>query len=328
MSTETPTPSTETARRNESTTEDDEHRNFIQRWASSSMKDSSRTYRVLFYLVAISFLVTTLFPFYWLLVVALTPESNLTDVGLLPNGFNPEAIITVFTTVPFHIYMLNSLIIGLVTTALVLVIASLAGYAFGRFEFPGRRPLMLIFLAISYFPPAAFLLPLFELFTANITFFTLPGGTTLRSPMLFNGPGAMVLPYTALFLPLSIFILTTFYGQIPDGLEDAARVEGNTRLGALVKVIMPLSAPGLATAGVLTFIAVYNEYFFAFLMTDGRAEHWGTIVWGLLSYQGRYETSYNLMAAASLIGVIPIAILVVLAQEKIVSGLTAGGLKE
>jgi multiple sugar transport system permease protein len=91
---------------------------------------------------------------------------------------------------------------------------------------------------------------------------------------------------------------------------------------------MPLSAPGVATAGVLTFISVYNEYFFAFLMTDGRAENWGTIVWGLLSYQGRFQTSYNLMAAASLIGVIPIAILVIVAQEKIVSGLTAGGLKE
>jgi multiple sugar transport system permease protein len=187
---------------------------------------------------------------------------------------------------------------------------------------------MLIFLAISYFPPAAFLLPLFRLFTANITFFTLPDGTAVNSPMLFNGPGAMALPYTALFLPLSIFILTTFYSQIPDGLEDAARVEGNTRLGALFKVIMPLSAPGVATAGVLTFISVYNEYFFAFLMTDGRAQNWGTIVWGLLSYQGRFQTSYNLMAAASLIGVIPIAILVVVAQEKIVSGLTAGGLKE
>jgi multiple sugar transport system permease protein len=320
-----------TSAETEQTTEiegEEEHRNIVQRWAKGSMNDPSRTYRALFYIVTISFLVTTLFPFYWLLVLALTPSGNLTDVGLVPNGFNPWAFVEVFQQVPFHIYMFNSLIIGLLTTAFVLLIASLAGYAFGRFEFPGRTPLMLIFLAISYFPPAAFLLPLFQLFTANVTFFTLPGGTTVTSPMLFNGPGAMMLPYTALFLPLSIFILTTFYSQIPDGLEDAARVEGNSRLGALFKIIMPLSAPGVATAGVLTFIAVYNEYFFAFLMTDGRAQNWSTIVWGLLSYQGRFETSYNLMAAASLIGVIPIAILVVVAQEKIVSGLTAGGLKE
>jgi multiple sugar transport system permease protein len=302
--------------------------NAIQRWASKSMSNPERTYKALFYILTAAFLVTTLFPFYWLTVLALTPSDSMIDVGLLPNGFNPEAFVTVFTRVPFHLYIFNSLIIGVVTTAIVLVLASFAGYAFGRFEFPGRRPLMLVFLAISYFPPAAFLLPLFELFTANITFFTLPQFGQVNSPMLFNGPGAMVLPYTALFMPLSIFILTTFYSQIPDGLEDAARVEGNTRLGALFKVIMPLSAPGVATAGVLTFISVYNEFFFAFLMTDGRVRNWATIVWGLLSYQGRYATSYNLMAAASILGVIPIAILVVVAQEKIVSGLTAGAVKE
>jgi multiple sugar transport system permease protein len=302
--------------------------NIVQRWASGSISNPERTYKALFYILMVSFLVTTLFPFYWLLVLSLTPSGKMIDVGLLPNGFNPEAFVTVFTRVPFHLYMFNSIVIGLVTTAIVLVLASFAGYAFGRFEFPGRRPLMLIFLAISYFPPAAFLLPLFQLFTSNISFFTLPGGTTINSPMLFNGPGSMVLPYTALFMPLSIFILTTFYSQIPDGLEKAARVEGNTRLGALFKVIMPLSAPGVATAGVLTFISVYNEFFFAFLMTDGRVQNWATIVWGLLSYQGRYTTSYNLMAAASIMGVIPIAILVVVAQEKIVSGLTAGAVKE
>jgi multiple sugar transport system permease protein len=306
----------------------DESGNVLERWVGRSIRNPERTYRAMFYVLTISFLATTLFPFYWLAVLALTPSDNLTDVGLLPNGFNPEAFITVFTKVPFHMYVFNSLVIGLFTTAFVLILASFAGYAFGRFEFPGRTPLMLIFLAISYFPPAAFLLPLFRLFTANVTFFSLPNGTAVTSPMLFNGPGAMMLPYTALFLPLSIFILTTFYQQIPDGLEEAARVEGNTRLGALFKVIMPLSAPGVATAGVLTFISVYNEYFFAFLMTDGRVQNWATIVWGLLSYQGRFQTSYNLMAAASLVGVIPIAILVVVAQEKIVSGLTAGGLKE
>jgi multiple sugar transport system permease protein len=91
---------------------------------------------------------------------------------------------------------------------------------------------------------------------------------------------------------------------------------------------MPLSAPGVATAGVLTFISVYNEFFFSFLMTSGEAQSWAPIVWGILSYQGQYTQLYNLMAAASIVGVLPVAILVVVAQEKIVSGLTAGALKE
>ncbi|QLG61450.1 carbohydrate ABC transporter permease [Halorarum salinum] len=299
-----------------------------ERWVADAIRNPGKAYRAMFVVAAGFFLLTTLFPLYWLVVLALTPEENMTDVGLLPNGFNPEAFVTVFETVPFHWYMLNSIVLGLVTTAIVLLLASIAGYVFGRLEFPGKVPLMLLLLAVSYFPPAAFLLPLFRLFTGNVSFLTLPGGTEVTSPVLFNTPGALVLPYSALFLPLSIFILTTFYGQIPDGLEKAARVEGTTRLGALFRVIMPLSAPGVATAGVLTFIAVYNEFFFGYLMTDGQAQNWAPVVWGILQFQGQYADLYNLMAAASIIGVVPVAILVVVAQERIVSGLTAGALKE
>ncbi|WP_158056423.1 carbohydrate ABC transporter permease [Halorussus halophilus] len=291
-------------------------------WVSSSIENPEKVYRAMFYVVTIFFLVTTLFPFYWLLVLALTPNQAISDMGLLPKGFNPGAFVEVFTTVPFHVYMFNSFVLGIATTAIVLVLASLAGYVFGRLEFPGKGPLMLIILAISYFPPAAFIIPLFRLFTGNVTVLG------IQSPELFNTPFGMILPFSALFMPLSIFILSTFYGQIPDGLEDAARIEGTTRLGALFRVIMPLSAPGVATAGVLTFISVYNEFFFSFLMTTGEASQWAPIVWGILSYQGQYSELYNLMAAASIIGVLPVAIIVVVAQEKIVSGLTAGALKE
>jgi multiple sugar transport system permease protein len=300
----------------------------FRRWVDDSIRNPSKAYRAMLVVVTVFFLFTTLFPLYWLVVLALTPRDAMTDVGLLPNGFNPEAFVTVFETVPFHWYVLNSIVLGLLTTVIVLSLASLAGYVFGRLEFPGKTPLMLLVLAISYFPPAAFLLPLFRLFTGNVTFLTLPGGMDVTSPMLFNTPGALVLPYSSLFLPLSIFILTTFYSQIPDGLEKAARIEGTTRFGALFRVIMPLSAPGVATAGVLTFISVYNEFFFGFLLTDGQVDNWAPLVWGILRFQGQYSDMYNLMAAASVIGVVPVAILVIVAQEKIVSGLTAGALKE
>ncbi|QLC33991.1 carbohydrate ABC transporter permease [Halarchaeum sp. CBA1220] len=313
--------------------EEGPRRNVLQRWTRRAIENPGNVYRAMFYVAAAFFMVTTLFPFYWLLVLALTPNRFIYHVGLLPNGFNPAAFIEVFQVLPFHIYVANSLILAIGTTVIVLLIASLAGYVFGRLEFPGRAPLMLGVLAISYFPPAAFLLPLFSLFNGNVVLFG------VSSPELYNTPWAMMLPFTALFMPLSIFILATFYGQIPDGLEDAARIEGTTRIGALFRVIMPLSAPGVATAGVLTFISVYNEFFFSFLMTDGlipatlagiasSQNHWAPLVQGIIQYQGQYQKFYNLMAAASIVGVLPVAILVVVAQEKIVSGLTQGALKE
>ena len=314
----------------------------LARWTQSAMSNPDKVYRALFYAAMVFFLVTTLFPFYWLLVLAVTPEGRLLAGSFLPKvagitipmpvpkGFNPQAFISVFEQVPFHLFMLNSFALAISTTVIVLLVASLAGYVFGRLRFPGRAVLMLGILAISYFPPAAFLIPLFQAFAGNapitIPFTQIP---LFMPPRILNTPTAMVLPFSALFMPLSVFILTTFYGQIPDGLEDAARVEGTTRLGALFRVIMPLSAPGVATAAVLTFIAVYNEYFFSSIMaTSPEATKWSPIVGGILSYQTQYTTQYNLMAAASVVGVLPVVILVVVAQERIVSGLTSGALKE
>jgi multiple sugar transport system permease protein len=292
----------------------------VQRWVNKAIKDPQRVYRAMFYVATIFFLITTLFPFYFLLVLAITPDTGALAVLPQLNTLQFGVFLEVFQKINFLRYMINSIVLALTTTALVLLLASLAGYVFGRLEFPGRQPMMLLILAISYFPPAAFFVPLYQLFTGNV----------ITGVSLYNTPGSMILPFSALFMPLSIFILTTFYGQIPDGLEDAARVEGTTRLGALFRVIVPLSAPGVATAGVLTFIAVYNEFFFSQLMNNGQPENWAPIVGGLLSLQraGQFEVTYGIMAAGSIIAVIPVAVLVVIAQEKIVSGLTSGALKE
>ncbi|GAA0525757.1 multiple sugar transport system permease protein [Halorubrum aquaticum] len=314
----------------------------LARWTSSVIENQEkrdRLYRALFIVAAGFFLVTTLFPFYWLLVLALTPTSqiltgdwSLPIIGIEfphPQGFNVYAFVEMFEQVPFHLFMFNSFVLAISTTVIVLAVATLAGYVFGRLEFPGRGLLMLVVLMISYFPPAAFLVPLFDAFLGNAVVIPFLGIELFESPRLVNTPASMVLPFSALFLPLAIFILTTFYAQIPDGLEDAARVEGTTRLGALVRVIMPLSAPGLATAAVLTFITVYNEYFFSSIMAlENNPENWSPLLGGILSYQTQYTTEFNLMAAASIVGVLPIVIIVIVAQERIVSGLTAGGLKE
>ncbi|WP_254523848.1 carbohydrate ABC transporter permease [Natrinema caseinilyticum] len=326
---------------------DDENGGPLERWTRSVITDAekrSRLYKALFYVAAGFFLVTTLFPFYWLLVLALKPNGDIISgswalpiVGvefphinpLQPGEPNVLAFVEVFQQVPFHLYVFNSFVLATTTTVIVIVLASLAGYVFGRLEFPGRGVLMLAILAISYFPPAAFLIPLFDAFLGNPVTVPFLGVELFSPPRLVNTPSAMIMPFSALFLPLSIFILTTFYAQIPDGLEDAARVEGTTRLGALFRVIMPLSAPGVVTAAVLTFISVYNEYFFSSIMSlQNEPEQWSPLVGGILSYQTQYTTDFNLMAAASIVGVLPMLIVVIVAQEKIVSGLTDGALKE
>ncbi|MFP8956351.1 carbohydrate ABC transporter permease [Natrialbaceae archaeon A-CW3] len=325
---------------------DDTEMGPLERWTNGVVNEPEkrdRLYRALFYVVTGFFLVTTLFPFYWLLVLALTPNTQIlrgdweVSVPLIgievpfptPQGFNVSAFVEVFQQVPFHLYVFNSFVLATVTTIIVLILSSLAGYVFGRLEFPGRGLMMLAVLAVSYFPPAAFLIPLFDAFLGNPVVIPFVGLELFAPPRLVNTPGSMIMPFSALFLPLSIFILTTFYSQIPDGLEDAARVEGTTRLGALFRVIMPLSAPGIATAAVLTFIAVYNEYFFSSIMAlNNQPEQWSPLVGGILSYQTQYTTDFNLMAAASIVGVLPMLIIVVVAQERIVSGLTEGALKE
>lgn len=278
----------------------------LGRWVRRTIERPRIAYRGAFVLGVVWFTVTALFPLYWLLVIALTPDPVIRGVGLVPRSVDVGVFLAVLDAGPFLRYLFNSVAIAGATTVAVLAISSLAGYAFGRLEFRYKTPLLFSILLISFFPPVAFLMPLFRLFTGNVEI------AGVDSPELFNTAGALIVPYSALFLPLSIFVLTLFFSQIPDGLEDAARIEGCTRLGALVRVIAPLSMPGLVTAGVLTFIAVYNEFFFAFLMVDGRPEHWATIAWGLQT-----GDPSQFVAAASLVALLPVAVLVFVLQSRI-----------
>jgi len=199
----------------------------------------------------------------------------------------------------------NNFLIATVATVAVLLVGSLAGYVFGRLQFRGRNAMLLLVLVTSFFPPAAFFIPLNRLFNTNIEVLR----PLISAGSLYNTPYAIFIPLSAIFLPLSIFILMTFYSQIPTGWRTQLAWRGPGS-GALFRVIVPLSAPGVATAGVLTFISVYNEYFFSSLMTDGQPGSWAPMLEGILRFQGEFEVLYNLMAAASIVAVLPVAILV------------------
>lgn len=302
---------------------DDEPSGPIQKWADDWMKHPNKAYTLLTVFLGGVLLTTTLFPLYWLFAVAMA-EPGQTDIALIPTTIDLSAFIVIFQQVPFARYMFNSLFYAVTVTIFVLIVGSLAGYAFGRLEFRGKTPLLFALLVLSFFPPATLFLPLFRAFNQQIPML----GIFMLPTEIYGTPGAVVAPLSAFTMPLAIFILTTFYGQIPDGIEEAARVEGTTRIGALFRVIMPLSAPGVATAGILTFITVYTEFFFSYLMTGSSAAEWAPVVNGVLAFQTQYTTRYDLQAAASLVAIVPVAILVVFAQEKIISGLTQGALKE
>jgi len=291
-------------------------------FVTETIVNPDRVYRYLFYLAAGFLILNTLFPIYWLSVLALTPLNDISNMWLLPKGFNVGVFIDVFDRVPIHLFMFNSFVIATLTTLMVVTIGSISGYVFGRLEFPGRRLFFLLFLVITYFPGTTFLIPLFRLFTGNVTLIG------LQSPNLFGTPYPPAFSLTAVTLPLSVFIFTAFFSQIPDGLEAAARIEGCTRLGALYRVIMPLAAPGVTTAAMLTFIIAYNDFFFSFLLTTGSPSGWSPLVHGILQFVDLGVRPFNEMAAASLWGLVPVTILVLIGQRKIVSGLTAGGLKE
>ncbi|AHG01340.1 sugar ABC transporter permease (plasmid) [Halostagnicola larsenii XH-48] len=300
----------------------EESKSFVGRVVDLMVNNPYDSYRILFYVALTSFLMITLFPFYWLLVLAITPGNALYDMGFLPREINFAVFSEIFQQQPIHLYIFNSIIIAMLTVVICLVIGSLAGYAFGRVDFRGKGPLMLLLLIVSYFPGIAYLIPLYEMLTGNLTI------GIFMTPNLYNTPWAMAFPFTMLTLPITIFILTTFFSQIPDGLEDAARVEGTTRLGALFRVILPLSAPGVVTAAIIVFISVYREFFFSFMMSRGNPEDWAVLVHGILAFEQQSGQQYHFMAAASLVGIIPVALLVVFAQKHIVRGLTQGGLKE
>jgi multiple sugar transport system permease protein len=266
-------------------------------------------------------MIIAVFPIYWLFTVALTPPNKLSEIFIFPQGLNVGVFLQVFQQVAFGRYLFNSFVIAAGTTVIVLVVGSLAGYAFGKLQFRGRRVLLVLLLTISYFPGVTYLLPLFRLFSGNVEVFG------IQSPTLLNTPWALIIPFSAFFLPFVIFVLATFYSQIPDGLVEASRIEGTTRLGALYRVVLPLSAPGVATAGMITFINVYNEFFFSFVFTNGSAENWSPMLWGIISFQRQYGADFHLMAAASLIAIVPVAVIIFYGQNRIIKGLTAGGIK-
>jgi ABC-type glycerol-3-phosphate transport system permease component len=270
----------------------------------------------LFYIAAVIVVLISLFPFYWILRTALESNSQAAAGvgganGIIPSQLHITAFKNVFTQQGFGTPLLNSIIVSLACTAVTIVVASMAGYALARLKIRGAGAILGFILLAGFFPVLAMIGPLFLL---------------LRYIGALNNIYPLIIVYLVYTLPISTWLLKNFFEQIPTELEDAALTDGATRLQVLVKVVVPVAVPGVFTAAILSFILAWNDFAFAvsFLNTTNHF----TAPLAITTFgQSGYQTFYNLIDAAVVIVSIPIALLVLFAQRRIVSGLTAGSFR-
>jgi multiple sugar transport system permease protein len=264
------------------------------------------------WIAVIAIVLFCLAPFYWLINVSLKTGPDLSGADLVPPHPTLENYKSIFQNDDFVHALGNSAIVSLTTTFLALVVGSFAAYALARLRFPAKFLLLGLILAITTFPPIAIATPIFKLWTDLGFFNTLYG---------------LIIPYLTFALPLAIYILVSFFKEIPKDLEEAALVDGATRFTAFRKIVIPLAAPGLATAGILTFIAAWNEFLFAVTLTSTPAARTVPAAIAFFTGSTEFEEPLGTIAAASVVISIPLIFLVLFFQKRIVAGLTAGAVK-
>jgi multiple sugar transport system permease protein len=253
-----------------------------------------------------------LFPFYWLINTSLKTGADLSGSALLPPNPTLANYKSIFKNPDFTHALRNSAIVSLTTTFLALLVGSFCAYAIARLKFRRKFWLLALILSITTFPGIAIAAPLFKLWTDIGIYNTLPG---------------LIIPYLTFALPLAIYILVSFFKEIPKDLEEAALVDGATHFQAFYKVVVPLAAPGLATAGILTFIFAWNEFLLAITLTSSSTARTVPAAIAFFTGSTQFEQPLGTISAASVVISIPLIMLVLLFQKRIVAGLTAGAVK-
>ncbi len=267
---------------------------------------------VVMWLAVLAIVVFCLFPFYWLINVSLKTGTDLSQSDLIPPSPTLDNYSSIFKNGDFTSALRNSVIVTSITTILALTVGSFAAYALARLRFPHKFLLLAVILSISTFPPIAIAAPIFKLWTEFGLYDTYAG---------------LILPYLTFALPLAIYILTSFFKEIPKELEEAALVDGATYFQAFRKVVLPLAAPGLVTAGLLTAFFVWNEFLLAQTLTSSPKAY--TVPVSVANFTGsqKFEIPLGTISAASVVITIPLVLAVIIFQKRIVAGLTAGAVK-
>jgi multiple sugar transport system permease protein len=264
------------------------------------------------WICVIAIVVFCLLPFYWLVNISLKTGPDLSSADLFPPHPSLQNYKSIFQNSNFTRALGNSAIVALTTTLIGVIVGSFAAYALARLRMRGKFVILGIVLSITTFPQIAIAAPLFRLW-ADIG--------------LYNTLLGLIIPYLTFALPLSIYILVTFFREIPKDLEEAALVDGATNFEAFRKVVVPLAAPGLATTAILTFIAAWNEFLLATTLTSSVAARTAPVAISQFTGSSEFEVPLGTQSAASVAISIPLIILVLLFQKRIVAGLTAGAVK-
>ena len=258
------------------------------------------------------FVAFAMFPLFWLVKVAVTPTELLYTEGvrLWPSRTTLENFRFVLTESDFPRFFLNSVIVSASTALAVTLLAAAAGYALSRFAFRGKLALVALMLVTQMFPLVMLIAPIFR---------------TLAPLGLTNSLAGLILVYTAFNLPFAIFLMQSFFDGIPRDLEEAAMIDGDTRFGALRRVILPLALPGVGATLGFVFTAAWSELLFA-LMLVSKADK-STFPVGLLNFVGKFSVDFGQMMAAGVLALVPACLFFVMIQRYLVQGLTAGAVK-
>lgn len=276
------------------------------------MDENTPRQKTLWVLAVVAVLVYALVPVLWILSLSLKAPETIGDGRFIPSRWTLDNYNSVFSTGIFNAALLNSIGIALITTVIALALASMAAYAIARLDFPGKAIILAGALAVSMFPAISIVGGLYDVW---------------RQIGLYNTWPGLILPYLSFSLPLSIYILAAFFREIPWDLEKAAQMDGATGMQAFRQVILPLALPGVFTAGILTFIAAWNDFLFANVLTSTDAARTAPVALSFFRGASQFTDPSGAIAAGAVVVTIPILIMVLIFQRRIVSGLTAGAVK-
>lgn len=256
--------------------------------------------------------VIMVFPLYWIVITSLKPQKDIFSfpINYWPKQFTLDNYVQIFEISKFHIYLGNSLIIAVIAATIVISIATLSGYVLARFQFRGHKQIMMAFFVTQMLPGFIALAPLY-LLMADLN--------------LINKHLSLVISYTVMLIPFSTIMLRGFFQRVPCSLEEAAMIDGCSRLTALLRVIIPVMLPGIASTFIFAFVQNWNELFMAVMFIDNEALK--TLPVAMNSFVMKFDVDWGAMSAGTVLSVIPTVVLFAFAQRFIVEGLTQGAEK-